>query len=211
MRAILCVLAIGACVGQAGASFVTFSGAVAPTRSAFEAAAGGSVPRENFESFAPGSQVGQMPNVPGHFSPEYADGSPAPLPVTIAGSPVTPAIWMANFGNGRPFWSAWVIRPDAGQSIYAFGQVNAQGDWVRIEAFDAANVLVGSVDAQPISPYFAGFVSTTPIAKVVVTPLGNSDGANGMDDVSLSVTPVPGPGVAALLGAGLLAGMRRRR
>jgi hypothetical protein len=113
---------------------------------------------------------------------------------------------MGNFGNGRPFWSPWVIRPNAGQSIYAFGQVNAQGDWVRIEAFDSANVLIGSVDAQPISPCFAGFISSTPIAKVVVTPLGNSDGANGMDDVQVSI--VPAPGACGLLA---LAGLARRR
>lgn len=40
---------------------------------------------------------------------------------------------------------------------------------------------------------FAGFISDVPLAKVVVTPLGNGDFANGMDDVYVSVTPVPAP------------------
>ncbi|CAG0980315.1 hypothetical protein PHYC_01731 [Phycisphaerales bacterium] len=201
-------LMVCALAGQASASFVTFSGPLGTTRPAFEAAAGGSVPRETFESFANGAIVGDMPNVQAFFSPEYADGSPAPLPVVLNNSPVTSPRWIGNFGNGRPFWSSWVIRPDAGESIYAFGQVNSQGDWVRILAYDASNTLIGQVDASPISHCFAGFVSTTPIAKVVVTPLGNADGANGMDDVSVSIVPAPGAAVG-LLGLALLS--RRRR
>lgn len=204
----IAILVMCALAGNASASFVTFSGPVGTTRPAFEAAAGGSVPRETFESFANGAQVGDMPNVSAFFAPEYANGSPAPLPVVLSNSPVTSPRWIGNFGNGRPFWSSWVIRPDAGESIYAFGQVNSQGDWVRILAYDASNTLVGQVDAQPISHCFAGFVSTTPIAKVVVTPLGNADGANGMDDVSVSIVPAPGATLGLALG---LACVRRRR
>jgi hypothetical protein len=61
-----------------------------------------------------------------------------------------------------------------------------------VQGYDASNSLVVTVDAPPIiAGGFAGFVTTTPIARVVVTPLGNSDGANGMDDVAVSIHPVP--------------------
>jgi hypothetical protein len=169
--------------------FTTFAGPLASTRPAFEAAAGAPVPLENFESIGHGVAVGDMPGLQAHFAAEYADGSPAPLPIVYANSPVTSPNWMINFFNGRPAWSSWVVRPDEGESIYAFGQVNSQGDTVRIEAFDEADVLIGSVDAPALSHAFAGFVSSVPIAKVVITPLGNFDGSNGMDDVQVSVAP----------------------
>lgn len=200
-----------AVAGPALADFTPFSGSYAPTRALFEAAAGGTVPMETFESFATGAAVGDMPGVQAFFAPEYADGSLAPLPVVANNSPVTPTKWIVNLGNGRPAWSPWVIRPDAGESIYAFGQANSQGDFVRIEAFAASGALVGTVDSPALSHAFAGFVSSTPIAKVVVTPLGNFDGTNGMDNVQISVVPVPAPAAAAALAlGGLLARPRRR-
>lgn len=214
------VLVAIACTGVAQAD-VTYYGGVnttyATARASFEAdfllLSGEAVPMENFESFAGGAEVGDMPNNDGRFAPEYADGNAAPLPI-IQSTVAAPSgsSWMQNFGNGRPFGASWVIRPDnPGDSIYAFGQTNAQGDWVRVLGYDAQDNLIASIDASNAGTAFAGFISDVPLAKVVVTPLGNGDFANGMDDVYVSVTPVPAPGgLGVLVGAGLLAARRRR-
>jgi hypothetical protein len=207
--AIVMVLATAA--GEACAGFIGFVGDLATTRPTFEAAAGGPVAKYAFDDVAPGSVISALPGLHAHFAPEDANGGFLPLPITAANSPVTGPTWAINFGNGRPMWSPWVIRPDAGHSIYAFGQVNSQGDWVKIEAFDAADQLVGTVTATPTFNCFAGFISTTPIERIVITPLGNFDGANGMDDVQISVTPIPGPGALALAGLGACMAGRRRR
>jgi len=175
------------------ADVITYSGPLDATRDEFNARSGGQALLEDFESFAGNQEVGDMPNNGARFAPEYADGSVAPLPVTLAfaGAP-SGSRWMANFGNGRPASSAWVVRPDDdGDLIYAFGQVNAQGDWVRVEGFDADDNLVVSVDAPPIvAGGFAGFIVSDGVSKVVVTPLGDFDGLNGMDDVQVATQPI---------------------
>ncbi len=148
---------------------------------------------EDFESFAGEQEVADMPGNQGQFATEYADGSVAPLPViqaTIAAP--SGSRWMKNFGNGRPFGSSWVVRPkNEGESIYAFAQTNAQGDWVRVLGYNDDDELIVSIDAPNSGTAFVGFVSRTPIAKVVITPLGNGDFANGMDDVFVETTPLP--------------------
>lgn len=170
----------------------TFTGPLGSARAAFTAAAGCDLKTETFESFTAGSAVNVMPGVDAIMTDENAAGAVIGYPVVLGSSPLSSPNWLANFGNGRPAWSPWVIRPVDGQAIYAFGQANAQGDWVRVEGFDSSNVLVVTVDAPAIaSGGFAGFVTTTPIARVVVTPLGNSDGANGMDDVAVSIHAPP--------------------
>jgi hypothetical protein len=175
------------------ADVVTYSGPRDATRDQFNIDSDGLALLENFESFGPSAIVGDMPGNSARFAEEYADGSPAPLPIiqAFAGAP-SGSRWMANFGNGRPAGAAWVIRPDdPGDLIYAFGQVNAQGDWVRIEGFDASDNLTVSVDAQPIvAGCFAGFIVREGVSKVVVTPLGNGDFLNGMDDVQVSTTEI---------------------
>jgi hypothetical protein len=146
---------------------------------------------ESFDALNPADSVGDMPGNPGRFAPEFADGSPAPLPEiqVFTGAP-SPPHWMRNFGSGRPAGSSWVIRPDnPGDSIYAFAQTNAQGDWVRVIGEDADGNAVVSIDASNQGLAFAGFISTIPIARVVVTPLGNADLLNGMDDVFVGVAP----------------------
>lgn len=170
---------------------VTYSGPLAATRDQFDLDSDNLALLENFEGFGGGQEVGDMPGNGARFAEEYADGSPAPLPI-IQATVAAPSgsRWMQNFGNGRPFGAAWVIRPDDPDDlIYAFGQVNAQGDWVRIEGFDADDNLVVSVDAQPIL-CFAGFIVREGVSKVVVTPLGNGDFANGMDDVQVSTQEI---------------------
>lgn len=183
-------IAVTIAAASASAETQTFSGELSQTRPLFEAAAGCHVKKENFDSFPAGASVSVMPGVDAVMTNENAAGQAIGLPVVLSNTPVTPPRWVANIGNGRPAWSPWVIRPLAGQAIYAFGQVNAQGDWVRIQGFDAANALVVSVDAPPIvSGAFAGFVTDTPILRVVVTPLGNGDGTNGLDDLQVSSVP----------------------
>jgi len=214
------VLALAACSVSASAAIVTYSGVnagYAAARASFLAdhlaLTGGAAPLENFDTLNPALPVGDMPGNDGRFAPEYADGSPAPLPIiqVFAGAP-SPAQWMVNAGNGRPAGSSWVIRPDnPGESIYAFAQTNAQGDWVRITGYDAAGATVVTVDASNAGTAFAGFISDVPIAKVVVTPLGNFDFVNGMDDVYVGTTPVPAPASLALAACGSVLALRRRR
>lgn len=172
---------------------VTYSGPLGATRDQFNVDTDGLTELESFESILSGQEVSDMPTNGARFAPEYADGSVAPLPLaSSSASAPSGNRWMANFGNGRPAFSAWVIRPDnTGDLIYAFGQANAQGDWVRIEGFDANDDLVVSVDAQPIvAGCFAGFIVREGVSKVVVTPLGNFDGLNGMDDVQVSTQEI---------------------
>lgn len=179
--------------GAAIADVVTYSGPLGATREQFNIDSDSLALLEDFESFGGGQPVGDMPNNAARFAEEYADGTAAPLPIiqSFAGAP-SGSRWIANFGNGRPGGSAWVIRPDnPGDLIYAFGQVNAQGDWVRIEGFNADDNLVVSVDAQPIvSGCFAGFIVREGVSKVIVTPLGNGDFLNGMDDVQIATVPI---------------------
>jgi hypothetical protein len=190
---------IAACTAAACASAIAapalsdtqaFSGPLASTRAAFTAAAGCGLKTESFDSMPAGSSVNAMPGVDAVMTNENAAGQAVGFPV-LAGSQVSAPNWVTNFGNGRPAWSPWVIRPTDGEAIYAFGQANAQGDWVRVDGYDASNALAVSVTAPAIvSGGFAGFVTTTPILRVVVTPLGNFDGLNGMDDVAVSVVPL---------------------
>lgn len=176
----------------ASAETQVFSGPLSSTRPAFHAAAGCYLKTEKFDSLPAGAVISAMPGVDAVMTNENASGAVIGFPILASGSPVSASNWLVNLGNGRPVWSPWVIRPIAGEAIYAFGQANAQGDWVRVEGYDASNALVVTVDAPAIaSGGFAGFVTTTPIARVVVTPLGNFDGANGMDDVAVSIHPVP--------------------
>ena len=210
---IVCVCSVDAGVMTYGGVNATYASARQAFLDDFESLTGEIVPLETFDGLNASLPVGDMPNNPARFAPEYADGSPAPLPViqVFAGAP-SGSQWMANFGNGRPGGASWVIRPDdPADSIYAFGQTNAQGDWVRLLGYDANDQLVVSLDASNAGTAFAGFISDVPLAKVVVTPLGNGDFLNGMDDVFVSVTPVPQPGTFAACVIAGLATVRRRR
>jgi hypothetical protein len=181
------------CAGSALGDVVTYSGPLTETRAQFNIDSDGLALVEDFESYGANAMVGDMLGNAARFAPEDEDGSAAPLPIiqTFGGAP-SGSSWIANFGNGRPAGSVWVIRPDEpGDLIYAFGQVNAQGDWVRIAGYDAMDNLVVVVDAQPIvAGCFAGFIVREGVSKVVVSPLGNGDFLNGMDDVQVSVVPI---------------------
>mgnify|MGYP006273454941 CR=1 FL=1 len=220
-NSLLAIAVVSTCVAQvADASITTYTGVNATyqsTRDAFvadfEGFTGEIIGLENFESFSGGQEIGDMPGNDGRFAPEYADGSAAPLPI-IQASIAAPSgsRWMQNFGNGRPFGASWVIRPDnPGELIYGFAQTNAQGDWVELFGYDAQDTLVVSVLAPNTGTAFAGFISDIGLSRIVVTPRGNGDFANGMDDVFVSTTPVPAPGSAVLIAAGIGAASRRRR
>ena len=184
-----------ACIATlACADVITYSGPPAETRAQFNSDSDNLALLESFDTgFSHNAQVGDMPHNDARFAEEFADGSPAPLPyIQQSTSAPSGSFWLANFGTDRPAGSEWVIRPDnKGDLIYAFGQVNAQGDWVRIQGFDTNDQLIVSVDAQPIvAGCFAGFIVREGCAKVIVTPLGNHDFFNGMDDVQVSTTPI---------------------
>ena len=182
------VFAVLGTASVAQGDVVTYSGPLETTRARFNTYTAGAALLEDFEGFANAQEIGDMPGNGARFAPEYADGSVAPLPVIQTAGAPSGVRWIVNAGNGRPAGSAWVIRPDdPGDLIYAFGQVNAQGDWVRIEGFGPDDNLIVSVDAQPIvAGCFAGFIVVEGVSRVVVTPLGNADGFNGMDDVQVS-------------------------
>tara|TARA_R110000782_G_scaffold45706_18_gene101421 strand:- start:4984 stop:5745 length:762 start_codon:yes stop_codon:yes gene_type:complete len=185
--------ALGAAAGLCAGDVVTYSGPLTETRAQFNTDSRGLALLEDFESLVGGQPVGDMPGNGARFAPEYPDGSPAPLPIiqTFGAAP-SGTSWIINFGNGRPAGSSWVIRPDDPDDlIYAFGQVNAQGDWVRIEAYNAQDELVVAVDAEPIvAGCFAGFIVREGVSKIFVSPLGNFDFLNGMDDVQVSTQPI---------------------
>lgn len=148
---------------------------------------------EDFESFAANQEVGDMPGNKGRFAPEYDDGTVAPLPIIQSfGAAPSGSRWIINFGNGRPAGSPWVVRPDNPEDrIYAFAQTNAQGDWVHVLGYDDEDELIVAIEAPNTGTAFVGFISRRPLAKVVVTPLGNFDFLNGMDDVFVETTPLP--------------------
>ena len=220
MKIQMCAAAVAAALATpALGGIMTYSGVNGTYQSArdafttdFFSLTGEMVGVETFDALPSALPVGDMPGNDGRFAPEYADGSPAPLPImqVFAGAP-SGSQWMQNFGNGRPFGASWVIRPDnPGDKIYAFAQTNAQGDWVRLLGYDENDQLIVSMDASNAGTAFAGFISDVGLAKVVVTPLGNGDFANGMDDVFVSTTPVPSPASVALFGVAGLAAVRRR-
>src|SRR5690606_27999809 len=98
-------LVVIACTGVAQADVTYYAGVnttYTTARASFEAdfllLTGEMVPFEDFESFAGGAEVGDMPNNDGQFAPEYADGNAAPLPIiqSFAGAP-SGSSWMQNF------------------------------------------------------------------------------------------------------------------
>ncbi len=187
-------LLAGAFTGsRALAQFSVFEGGSA-AENAWRAAAGGSVPSENFESFlavpgpfsGPSDQVQALPalgivfasNVPGAYPGVY----------TNAGQAHSGTKQLANFGGGLGAFSTYRIHPAAGKAIYALGfwQCDPQGNQTMI-AYDSNNNVVGDITGlinNGSGNSFAGFVSTIPIMRIDVDGL-LGDGWNHIDDLQV--------------------------
>jgi hypothetical protein len=216
-----CLIAIGIVaifVHDAFAAFDVFSGD-ATQEAAWQIAAGGGVPLENFESFT------------GSPDTSVSGDALAALPsVHVTFDPIVPGVYddaqWAHSGTKK--WSNWaagaggssshVMRPDVGLRIYAVGFWNTdpQGEQT-MEAYDDNGQLVGIIsglrnthNSDPAnSDGFAGFISTTPIAYVAI-PGALGDGANHFDDLQVLTRVVPEPSTWLLALLAFL-GINRRR
>jgi hypothetical protein len=175
------------------AEFTVYAGDVAQ-EIAWQAALGGSVPKETFEGFT---------GVPG---PGVGGDMLAALPsVHVIFDPVVPGVYDdAQWAHsGTKQWSNWaggagnsashVLRPEPGRSILALGFWNCdpQGDQ-PILAYDVNNQLVGTISGHvnthnshpELSDSFAGFISTIPVAYLQI-PGALGDGWNHFDDLQV--------------------------
>lgn len=166
----------------------------ATQEAAWQAALGGSVPKEDFEGFTGIAGIGTGGDVL------------AALPsVHVVFDPIAPGVYDDGqwAHSGTKQWSNWaggagnsashVMRPEPGRVILALGFWNCdpQGDQ-PILAYDANSQLIGTIsgrvnthNGQPaLSEGFAGFISTTPIAYVQI-PGTFGDGWNHFDDLQV--------------------------
>lgn len=193
------LVAVGALTSSA--DFTIFSGN-AVQENAWQIAAGGNVPLENFEGFngiggtgVGGDSLAALPTVHVVFD-------------SIAPGVYDDAQW-AHSGSKQ--WSNWAggagnsashtLRPEPGRRIVALGFWNCdpQGDQ-PLEAYNDANQLVGTIygavnthNSNPqLSQSFAGFISSTPIAYVKI-PGALGDGWNHFDDLQVQTLLVANP------------------
>ncbi len=180
---------------RAEAQFTPFAGDASIEAAWREAAGGGGpVPMETFESYR---------GVPSPFSgPSDAISALSALRVVLAGTqPGTfPGIYsdaffahsganqLANFGGGIEVFGDYEIRPEPGRAIRALGfwQCDPQGDQT-LYCYDAEGALVGTIAGainNGSGASFAGFVSTTPIHRVLVEGV-LGDGYNHIDDLQI--------------------------
>jgi len=173
------------------AAFVTFNGDSTAELN-WQAAAGTTV-LENFESYAAGTQISSLPALGISFDQLAGGGYPQAYP--FGGTPHGP-MQLGNFPNGINYINQWddiVVRVLPGYTITALGYWNGDGqrDTLVATAYDAAGNVLGSVGSFKWT--FAGFVSDTPIAKVVFS--GNTgDGWNHLDGLqtnAVSTVPLP--------------------
>lgn len=185
----------------ASAEFTVFSGD-ASQESAWQLAAGGNVPREDFEAFSgvggPGTGGDVLTSLPS---------------LHVLFDPVPPGVYddaqWAHSGSKQ--WSNWAggagnsashtLRPEPGRQIFALGFWNCDPQGGQpMEAYDDADQLVGTItgavnthnsDPQH-SDGFAGFISTTPIAYVMI-PGALGDGWNHVDDLQVVTELVSDP------------------
>ncbi len=182
------------------ADFVYFHGN-STDEAAWQAAAGGNVPVEQFESYyaigspfgGPSDQVKALPALGIVFDSSIPGAYPGVYTNTFQAHSGTNQL--ANFGGGLGDFADYNIRPEPGKAIYAMGlwQCDPQGD-LTLDAFDANGALVGSIVAHindGSGNSFAGFTSTVPITLVIVRG-AEGDGWNHLDDlqvVSLAKCP----------------------
>lgn len=209
---------VGAFFQQAWATFDVYSG-TATQEAAWQAAAGGSVPLEDFESFTgtPDTSV-------------FGDALTALPALHVTFDAIVPGVYDdAQWAHsGTKQWSNWaagagnsshhIMRPEPGLRIFAVGYWNCdpQGEQT-IEAYDDGGQLVGVIsglrnthNSNPAnSDGFAGFVSNTPIAFVTI-PGNLGDGWNHIDDLQVVTRAIPEPSTW-LLAVLALASLNRRR
>ena len=186
---VLCAVTASSAWGQ----FSVFEGGAA-TETAWRAAAGGSVPGENFESYfavpgpfsGPSDQVLALPALGIVFASDVPGAYPGVY--TNAGQAHSGTKQLANFGGGLGAYSTYRIHPEAGKAIYALGfwQCDPQGNQTMI-AYDAIGNRVGDITGlinNGSGNSFAGFVSTIPIARIDVDGL-LGDGWNHIDDLQV--------------------------
>jgi hypothetical protein len=160
----------------------------------WQAAAGGSVPLENFENYV------------GVGGPGIGGEALAALPsIHVVFDPIVPGVYddgqwahsgtkqWSNWAGGAGNSSSHVLRPEVGRQIFALGFWNCdpQGDQ-PMEVYDATDQLVGTIsghindhNSDPThSMGFAGFISTIPIAYVRI-PGSLGDGWNHFDDLQV--------------------------
>jgi hypothetical protein len=208
MMTLLATTLLAAGFGRgAKAQLTTFSGD-ASAEAAWQAAAGGSVPIETFESFhgtpdlnPTGDPIVSLPGLHVSF-----DGPPYPGAYDEPRWAHSGVEQWSNFGAGAANSSPHTMRVAPGYAIYALGFWNCdpQGDQ-PMNAYDFNGHLVGTITAQlnshqfdpAHSTSFAGFVSTVPIHFLSI-PGTLGDGWNHFDDLQVSAKPIPEPGTITL-------------
>lgn len=175
------------------ADFTVYSGD-SSQEALWQAAAGGNVPLENFESY---TGVGG-PGTGGDMLAALAS-------VHVVFDPIVPGVYDDGqwAHSGTKQWSNWaggagnsashVLRPEIGRMIFALGFWNCDPQGAQpMDAYDATNQLVGTISGQlnnhnsdpAHSTGFAGFVSTIPIAYLKI-PGALGDGWNHFDDLQV--------------------------
>lgn len=197
--------------GLAIAAFTGFEGDLA-TEAAWRAAAG-TVVLESFETYADGTQIPVLPGLGVAFDTLAGGGHPQAY--RFGGGTPYGAMHLGNFPNGINSINRWndiVLRPLPGQSLFALGFWNGDGqrDTLVARAYAADGSLLGQVGS--LTGTFAGFVSDRAVARVVFDGQ-TGDGWNHLDGLQ-TVTAVPEPPaawLAALGAAGLWLRWRRRK
>lgn len=196
-RSLLAALASLALIPAASAQFTTYAGN-ADTEAQWRYAAGGNIPFEDFEGFigtsspfsGPSDQIMELPalgiifytGIKGVWPGVYSN-----VPQAHSGSNQ-----LANFGGGLQQFQDYSILPATGRRIYSLGlwQCDPQGD-LTLSAYDESDQFVGQIVAHVndgSGNSFAGFISSTPIAHVVVEG-EEGDGYNHLDDLQVSTNP----------------------
>ena len=187
-------------VQHASAAFSTFS-----SEGLWKAAAGNEK-LEDFESYVLNAQITALPMLGVTFA-ELAGGG-FPVIYRHFESNVTPygSKHLGNFPNGINAINRYapiVLLPQQGLQITALGYYNGDGQAATMvaTAYDSNNVVLGTVGA--FKGAFGGFVSATPVAKVVFGGV-TGDGWNHIDGLQISTAPIPEPSTLSMFGVGII-------
>ena len=167
---------------------------------------------EDFESYAVGTQFTSLPGLGVSFAELIGGGYPNIYQHFQNTTPYG-SKHLANFPNGINAinrYAAIILMPQFGVQLTALGFFNGDGqaDTMIATAYDSNDNALGSVGA--FKGAFAGFVSSTPVAKVVFG--GNTgDGWNHIDGLQTHTAAVPEVSTFWMLALGVVAlGAKRR-